>query len=283
MKYFITTILLVLTISVSLFSNTPTRLVSMCDTITGEKIMVEWVNDIQDCCFEWTGTDWEKRKKNDGSPDCDNLGLCNPSKVSLVQMVRTCISGQPKYIHVYSDGSRTIENPSSTEDDWCTDVGSQSQVEVDKSYYIQSTLSPVDIHDNGSLVQISADNRVAATWERTANEYTYNAIDNADVVKISVNIKAIDAGASNYWAKPQLRVFKNNTIIANFGDLAMQQNTAYSGDILLPGYHVDVSAQTGDVYRFEWYDNDNRIATLIPTIESTITLEAIEKVIVSGL
>lgn len=53
--------------------------VIMCDTLTGEKILVETVGLVDDCCYEWDGINWAKRA------NCDNVGECVEKSVECVE------------------------------------------------------------------------------------------------------------------------------------------------------------------------------------------------------
>ena len=151
-------------------------------------------------------------------------------------------------------------------------------VDVDRSLFIQSTVAPDDIHNNGSVVLFSGDVRVDANWSRTANVFTYTGNPNAVIGRISLN--AVDNGASSYWSRPKLRVLKGGNIIAVIDDLVMQQNGAYDGDATINGSFVDATPGTNPSYTFEWFDKENRTATLAVQTFSNITLQAIEKVTV---
>ena len=139
---------------------------------------------------------------------------------------------------------------------------------------IESSLSPSDIHNNGALVQFSGETRADQNWSRANNIFSYAGTP--DIVEVNFNIHALDTGASNYWARPKLRVLKNGVIDFVIDALAMQDNTAYDGAVTFTGEYKDVNPGLNPIYTFEWFDNEARTATLTPESFSRITLNAIQ-------
>ena len=72
MKYFN---ILILSLICSLGFSQSGDWIPMCDTLTGETIYVDQVNDFADCCYEWNGSDWVKRVEVDGSNCYDGMSL----------------------------------------------------------------------------------------------------------------------------------------------------------------------------------------------------------------
>lgn len=52
----------------------------MCDTMTGETVMVQQSELIDDCCWRWSGLNWVKQ------PNCENVGSCNDDCISNIQV-----------------------------------------------------------------------------------------------------------------------------------------------------------------------------------------------------
>lgn len=146
---------------------------------------------------------------------------------------------------------------------------------VDQTFDATFGLTNADIHNNGAIVQMT--NKVLdAGWSRAANVVSYAG--RPEKVKGYVSINAPDAGASSYWARPKLRVSRGRAIIAIIDDLVMQQNGTYDGDATVNGVFFDKQPGANPSYTFEWYDQENRTATLPPIEESQIALEATVKI-----
>lgn len=138
---------------------------------------------------------------------------------------------------------------------------------------IQSYLEQINIHDNGSLVVFAGDTRVDTGWARGGNIFKYNG--SPDYVEGIIAVNAFDDGASNNWTRPKLKVLKNDEIIYVIDDLVMQDTRAYDGDATIAGTFVDAIPGKNPVYTFEWFDDENRISTLVPEKFSNITLKAV--------
>ena len=149
---------------------------------------------------------------------------------------------------------------------------SQSEESLQRPAFITSSLSTSDIHNNGALVSFEEDKRKDEVWSRNNNIFTHTGP--ANNVTINVSINAVDGGASNYWSRPKLRLLRNDEVIAVFDDLVMQQNNAYDGDATFSALFIDTTPEDSPSYKFEWFDKENRTATLIPQPYSQITLKA---------
>lgn len=150
-------------------------------------------------------------------------------------------------------------------------------VEVDKTFDATFNLTTDDIHNNGSVVAM-VDDLLDSGWARVANVVTFTGTP--EKVKGYVSINAPDGGASNYWARPKLRVIRGGDVIAVIDDLVMQQTGAYDGDATINGVFFDKQPGQNPAYTFEWFDQDARTATLPPVNFSQIALEATQKVTV---
>lgn len=146
---------------------------------------------------------------------------------------------------------------------------------VDQTFDATFNLTNADIHNNGAAVQM-VDDVLDAGWARTANQVTFLGVP--EKVTGFISVSAPDAGASNYWSRPKMRVSRNGTQIAIIDDLVMQQNGTYDGDAVINGVFFDKSPGNNPTYTFEWFDQENRTATLPPRGESQIALEATVKV-----
>lgn len=149
------------------------------------------------------------------------------------------------------------------------------KVIVDKTVDATFSFDPVDIHNNGAVVLLQ-DKILEAGWSRAANVVTYTGTP--DKVRGYVSLNAEDAGASNYWSRPQLNILRGGNIIAVVDDIVMQNNGAYDGDATLNGVFFDKNPGVNPSYTFEWFDDDNRTATLVPNSFSQLALEATTKV-----
>jgi len=156
------------------------------------------------------------------------------------------------------------------------DLSQLDTEEVDDTDIIVSQLSNVDIHNNWNQVQFAWDSRIDTWWSRSTNIVTYTW--SPDIVEWLVEINAEDEWASNYRARTKIRVIKWWNIIAVIDDLVMQQTWAYDWDATLNWSFVDEDPWNNPSYTFEWFDEDNRTATLIPNEFSNITLQARNKV-----
>lgn len=147
--------------------------------------------------------------------------------------------------------------------------------EVDRTVSATFGLTTADIHNNGQVVQFT-DKVLEAGWSRSANVISYSG--NPYAVNMNLSINAADVGASAYWARPKIRIIRNGTIIAVMDDLVMQQTGAYNGDFTLSGVFYDKKPGTNPSYTFEWFDEENRTATLRPETYSQISMIAVEKI-----
>ena len=150
----------------------------------------------------------------------------------------------------------------------------KSTIEVDQTFDATFQVNNADIHNNGSVVSLT-DKVLDSGWSRSANVVTYTG--EPEKVTGYITINAPDGGVSNYWARPKLRVLRGGNVIAVIDDLVMQQTGAYDGDATLNGVFFDKQPPANPAYTFEWFDNDNRTATLPPETFSQIALVATEK------
>lgn len=146
---------------------------------------------------------------------------------------------------------------------------------AEETHIIQSTLWAVDIHNNWAVVQFTWDVRSDAWWNRTNNQFTYTG--SPDHVRWKIEINAEDVWASNFWSRPKIRILKWWNVIAVIDDLVMQITGAYDWDATVNWTFLDVDPWVNPVYTWEWFDKDNRTATLEPTPISNICMEAVEK------
>lgn len=147
--------------------------------------------------------------------------------------------------------------------------------EVDQTVSATFGLTNSDIHNNGALVQFT-DKVLDAGWSRAANVVTF-AGDPVFVEGI-LTINASDGGASNYWARPKMRVIRGGNVIAVLDDLVMQQTGAYDGDFTLLGTFFDKAPGANPAYTFEWFDKENRTATLRPEAFSQLAMKAVNSI-----
>lgn len=155
------------------------------------------------------------------------------------------------------------------------DTIESKQALVDQTFDATFSVDNTDIHNSGAVV-LMTDKVLDAGWSRAANVVSYAGTP--EKVKGYVTVNAPDGGASNYWSRPKLRVFRSGNVIAVIDDLVMQQNGAYDGDATVNGVFFDKQPGANPSYTFEWFDQDNRTATLPATGFSQIALEATEKV-----
>lgn len=155
-------------------------------------------------------------------------------------------------------------------------------IEVDQTFDATFSLTDTDIHpadganvNTGSPIGM-ADKVLDAGWSRAANVVTFTGAP--EKVKGYITINAPDAGASNYWSRPKMRVSRGGTVIAILDDLVMQQTGAYDGDATINGVFFDKTPPANPAYTFEWFDQEARTSTLPPIAESQIALEATLKV-----
>lgn len=148
---------------------------------------------------------------------------------------------------------------------------------VDQTFDAVFSLTTADIHNNGAVVGL-VDQTLETGWSRTANQVTYS--DTPDKVIGHISVNASDTGASNYWSRPKLRVVRGGATIAVLDDLVMQANGTYDGDATITGSFIDKTPGTNPTYTFEWFDQENRTATLTPNAHSRIALSATKKVTV---
>jgi hypothetical protein len=130
--------------------------------------------------------------------------------------------------------------------------------------------------DNDSLMDLGTASTVGAGWLQgpAINEVTRTAA--ASFVEGTVNVVAVDTGASNYWSRPYIIVQKNGNNLAwiDAGSV-MQANGTYSGRAVFTGSFLDDNPQPNDVYSYVLFNDDNRTATLASEPESHISLKAI--------
>ena len=167
------------------------------------------------------------------------------------------------------------ENGTTDQVDLTELISPTKTITLDQTFDATFSLDAVDIHDNGNVVQMQ-DKVLDAGFSRAANVVTYTGAP--DSVRINISINAADAGASNHWSRPKIRILRDSAIIAVFDDLVMQDSGAYAGDSTIEGYFLDKNPPANPAYTFEWFDEDGRTATLIPEAFSQIALTAINKV-----
>lgn len=155
-------------------------------------------------------------------------------------------------------------------------------VDLNGSFYGKCNFASVDIHNNGALAQLT-NPVVEGGWAQGADIFAYTGTPAA--VKIFVNMLAIDAGASNYWARPKLLIeeITGSGWQATMDNLAMQATGNYDGDFVLADVAVHAFPPPNPRYQFSWYDKDNRTATLIPETYSQIVVEAVQREQTFGL
>ena len=140
------------------------------------------------------------------------------------------------------------------------------------SEYAELSLTATDIHNNGAAVGLVVE-ELSPNFAVAGSTVAFTGTP--DRVEFVIAITATDQGASSYWNKPSLRVMNGAVIVFEVGDLGMQQNGAYSGDVHINGSFVDTAPGANPVYTFAWFDKDNRTATLIPEPFSLIRLSAV--------
>jgi len=146
---------------------------------------------------------------------------------------------------------------------------------VDTSEVAIGYLSNSDIHNNGATLSFASD-VLEGGWTRSGNVFSNSS--SPDAFEFFANIYAEDVGASNYWARPAMRIVDGDgTIIGQMDDLAMQQNGAYSGSVQITGF-CRVNNPASSDFTFQWFDMENRTATLAPIVSSQVVLKAIKKV-----
>lgn len=147
--------------------------------------------------------------------------------------------------------------------------------------YAEMFFDQQDIHPNdggGVATFVSAgqfsSNTVEGDWSISNNVAKYAG--KPKVINVDVNLRAQDTGASNFWARPVIRVTESvSGKIFWFGDLAMQDSTAYDGSVYISGSFKHLDPPANATYTFEYFNEENRTATLIPDVGSSVVLEAI--------
>ena len=147
-------------------------------------------------------------------------------------------------------------------------------LEYQHAYCATFQVGGADIHNNGSLVEMREKLDPDNKFEQDGGTIKYDG--EPLKVKGYVSINAPDGGASNYWSRPKLRISRGGVTIAVIDDLVMQQNGAYDGDATVNGVFFDLMPGANPAYLFEWFDKENRTATLPPEEFSQIALEATE-------
>lgn len=213
----------------------------------------------------------------------EDAGPRDIRKASVIEATKTALGYQ--VLTTVDDNGGAADIPASigfeTSASWRCDVVTETQrdgqiTDVDRSRDAALFIGPADIHNALPVVAFVGDD-LDAGWSRVANVVSFTG--QAKKVRGTVNINAPDSGVSNYWSRPKLRVTEattGKTFIMD--DLVMQQNTAYDGDATFQGSFVHKGPLTNPSYTFEWFDKDNRTATLIPIADSQIVLEAVQSV-----
>lgn len=87
------------------------NIVEMCDSETGEMILVEVAPFADDCCYEFDGTNWVARENCEGVEDCKNKPIvqCKKSKTlyTVIDNTKTRFNWEADYLVTFSDGSTT--------------------------------------------------------------------------------------------------------------------------------------------------------------------------------
>lgn len=152
---------------------------------------------------------------------------------------------------------------------------------VNCSEFCEASFTQDDIHPNdggGTAPNAQAANFASDTmegsWSRAGATITYGG--QAKVITLDINMRAQDTGASNYWAKPILRVTEQvSGRVFWLEELEMQDNTAYDGSVYYDGSFRHLNPPANPRYLFEWFNEENRTATLTPDEDGVIVFEAL--------
>ena len=149
-----------------------------------------------------------------------------------------------------------------------------------KPEFAELFFSTDDIHpDDGGGVADNAQpasfvsNTAEGGWSVSGNVAAYTG--SPKLIRGNINLVALDTGVANYWAKPIIRV--TETVSGRqfyFEELVMQSNTAYDGTAYYDGSFVHLSPPANPVYVVEYFNRENRTATLTPEVNSSLVLEA---------
>lgn len=156
-----------------------------------------------------------------------------------------------------------------------SDLPTTSLILADATFDVTLGFIAIDVHNNGTVVQFTTKS-IDSWFLRVWNTVSYAGTP--DKIQIQVSLNALDSGASNYWSRPKMRVIRWGNVIAVFDDLVMQQDGAYDGDFTLVWSFLDKQPWANPSYTFEWFDKENRTATLIPASYSQLSLTATEKI-----
>lgn len=154
------------------------------------------------------------------------------------------------------------------------------QTNSEKPEFAELFFSTDDVHpDDGGGTADNAQpasfisNTVEGGWSVAANIASYAG--SAKVIKGSINMAALDTGAANYWAKPIVRVTETvSGRVFYLEELAMQTNGAYDGTVYFDGSFVHLNPPVNPAYVVEYFNRENRTATLTPEAGSSLVLEA---------
>jgi len=136
-------------------------------------------------------------------------------------------------------------------------------------------VSETDIHDDAdTTLNLVTPAIQDAGWSfALPNSVTFTGTPR--LVKIGGNIW-VPNGAGNYWARPQIRVFRNGVaMVAETDDLAMQSNITYSGNVTFALNAIDPTPATNPTYTFTMTNDDQRAFPGLPNSQSHVFLEAV--------
>ena len=162
----------------------------------------------------------------------------------------------------------------------CARVKALEESNAAKPEFAELFFDENDIHPNdggGSAPDAQpasfASNTTQGGWSVAGNVASYTGT--AGVVRGNISLRALDTGPSNYWAKPIVRV--TETVSGRefyLEELAMQTTGAYDGSVYFDGSFVHLNPPANPSYVVEYYNIENRTATLTPQADSSIVFEA---------
>ena len=141
---------------------------------------------------------------------------------------------------------------------------------------IRRPITDGDIHNNGPVLDLGAPSTADPGWSAPgAHDAVYSG--SPRYVVAIVHLPVTDAGASNYWALPEVEIRRNGTEVGRTSAVLMQENAFYSGNSTLSAYVVDDQPGTNPAYTFTLSDSDNRTATAAADAAAHVALIAHEE------
>ena len=145
-----------------------------CDTLTGEIVIIDQSNLVQDCCYRWDGTNLVK---TNGTGDCSNVVIGECEQPALDKQCWAVVTDNPLCDYNLA-GFQFVAQVSMTGQPYPVFV---TQLHIDE-FFVNGAVIPLPNYPY--ITSTSNDPQLLADVETWLNNNGYNAIVNADQILI---------------------------------------------------------------------------------------------------